>query len=331
MSGILAAVGNTPLVRLRRLFGPDLRCYGKMEGHNPGGSSKDRPAFAIVRRALETQAVGPDTLLIEASSGNMGVGLAQACSYYGLRFLCLVDPKTPAQTVKTIQAYGAEIEMVEHPDPETGELLQAKLKRIQELLREVEGSFWVDQYANEANCGAHYSTTAEEIFRDLGGAPDYLFCPTATCGTIRGCSDFFRDRGLATKVIAVDAAGSRIFDSEPAERLISGLGSGIQPKLKPSEAHLHRCLHVSNADCVVGCRLLLRHEAILAGGSSGATVMALKRTEPEIPKGSTCVLFFPDRGERYLDTIYDDDWVREKVGDVHHLWQEEEEEETVYA
>lgn len=329
MSGILAAVGNTPLVRLRRLFGANLRCYGKLEGHNPGGSSKDRPAFAIVRRALEKGVVKRGTLLIEASSGNMGVGLAQACAYYGLRFLCLVDPKTPAPTVKTIQAYGAEIEMVEHPDPETGELLQAKLKRVQELLREIPGSFWVDQYANEANCGAHYATTAEEIYRDLGGAPDYLFCPTATCGTLRGCSDFFRDRGLPTKVVAVDALGSRIFDSEPAPRLISGLGSGIQPGLKPSEDHLFRSLHATNADCVAGCRLLLRHEAILAGGSSGATVMALKRMEPEIPIGSTCVLFFPDRGERYLDTIYDDAWVREKIGDICHLWQEEK--EAVYA
>lgn len=322
MNGILAAVGNTPMVRLERLM-PNHHCYGKLEGLNPAGSAKDRPAAAVVRQALEDGKVGPDSLLIEASSGNMGVGLAQACAYYGLRFLCLVDPKTPPSTVKTIEAYGAETEMVSEPDPDTGELLQAKLKRVHQLCDEIEGSFWINQYANRANRGAHYRTTVREIVRDLDGKVDYIFCATATCGTIGGCIDYVREQGLDIKIVAVDAVGSQIFGSERTTRLISGLGSGIRPDLAPEIDDVYRCIHVSNGDCVTGCRLLLRNEAILAGGSSGAVVMAMKSMADEIPEDATCVMILPDRGERYLDTIYNDEWVSQKIGDIHHLWRKE--------
>ena len=322
--GILGAIGGTPLVRLDNIFEPSrFNCFAKLEGLNPGGSSKDRPSVAIIERALQTGEINSDTLIVEGSSGNTGIGLAQVCAYHGLRFRCLVDPKVTQQNVDILTAYGAEIERIEHPDPESGELLPAKLKRIDEILKTVKNSFWVDQYASPENSGAHYRSTVKEILRDLDGRMlDYLFVATATCGTIRGCLDYLVDHGYPTKVIAVDALGSQIFSNDRHARLIPGLGSGICPKLTPTEG-VHEVMHVSAIDCVVGCRRLARSEAILAGGSSGAVITAVERMSKKIPKGSTVVALLPDRGERYLDTIFSDKWVRNSLGDIAHHWAKE--------
>jgi cysteine synthase A len=319
--GILEAIGGTPLVRLGKIFEPShFNCFAKLEGLNPGGSSKDRPSVAIVERALQTGAINSDTLIIESSSGNTGIGLAMVCAYHGLRFRCLTDPKVTQQNVDILAAYGAEVEMIEHADPETGELLPAKLKRIKEILETVENSFWVDQYSSPENSGAHYRSTVKEILRDLDGQMlDYLFIATSTCGTVRGCLDYLVDHGYPTKVIAVDALGSQIFSNVKHNRLIPGLGSAICPGLTPTD-HLHKSLHVTGINCVVGCRRLARTEAILAGGSSGGVISAIDKMSKEIPEGSTVVALLPDRGERYLDTIYSDEWVRENFGDIAHHW-----------
>lgn len=325
--GVLSAIGKTPLVRLQRLFADDgFACYAKLEGLNPGGSAKDRPAAAIIEHALAAGTIDSGTLVIEASSGNTGIGLAQACAYHGLRFRCLVDPKTTAQTIAILRAYGAEIEMIEHPDPETGELLPAKLRRVREILASVANSFWTDQYANPENSGSHYRATIREILEALGAAPDFLFVATATCGTLRGCLDYLLDHGLPTKVVAVDAVGSQIFSSVRHPRLVPGLGSALRPALCPADS-IHRCVHVTDRDCVVGCRKLVRREAILAGGSSGGVVAAVERLRPEIPPGAVCVAILADRGERYVDTIFSDDWVRQHLGDPERLEQIIDEEE----
>jgi len=319
--GILGAIGGTPLVQLEKLYGlAHFACFAKLESLNPGGSSKDRASVAIIERALQTGEIDSGTLIIEGSSGNTGIGLAQVCAYHGLRFRCLIDPKVTRQNVAILAAYGAEIEMIENPDPETGELLPAKLKRIDEILDTVENSFWVNQYASHENSGAHYRSTIKEILRDLDGQMlDYLFIATATCGTIKGCIDYLKDHGYPTRVIAVDALGSQIFSNHRHNRLMPGLGSAFCPKLTPTEG-VHRILHVNDIDCVAGCRRLARTEAILAGGSSGGVISALDRISDEIPEGSTVVVLLPDRGERYLDTIYSDEWVRENFGDIDHHW-----------
>lgn len=319
--GILGAIGGTPLVHLEKVFGSShFDCFAKLEGLNPGGSSKDRASVAIVERALQTGEIDSDTLIVEGSSGNTGIGLAQVCAYHGLRFRCLVDPKVTQQNIDILAAYGAEIEMIEHPDPESGELLPAKLKRIDEILADVENSFWVNQYASRENSDAHYRSTIKEILRDLDGTMlDYLFIATATCGTIRGCLDYLVDHGYPTRVIAVDAFGSQIFSNNKHRRLVPGLGSAICPKLTPTDG-VHRVVHVNDIDCVTGCRQLARKEAILAGGSSGGVISAVEQMSNEIPEGSTIVALLPDRGERYLDTIYSDEWVRENLGDITHHW-----------
>jgi len=319
--GILAAVGNTPLIELKRIFKDNhFRLFAKLEGLNPGGSMKDRPAKSIIERGMELGLINSDTVVIESSSGNMGIGLAQICAVYGLRLICVVDPKTTAQNIRLLKVYGAEIDLIEEPDPQTGEFLQARINRVTSLLAFHRNSFWPNQYANLYNPRAHHQTM-REIVNALDGKLDYLFCATSTCGTMRGCSEYLRENGPDAKVIAVDAVGSVIFNSPKAKRLIPGHGAAIIPDLYLPDLAT-RCIHVSDLDCIIGCRRLVKHEAILAGGSSGAVLMAVEYAKPDIRPGSVCVIILPDRGERYLDTVYSDAWVTEHFGDVSHLWED---------
>ena len=319
--GITSAIGSTPLVELSAFFdGATFRLFGKLEALNPGGSIKDRPAVKIIERALETGEIRPGWTVIESSSGNMGIGLAQACLYYGLKFICVVDPKVTTQNLRLLRAYRAEVVMVSEPDPLTGEFLQARIDRVRSLLESVENSFWPDQYSNTYNSIAHYQTM-REIVEGLEREPDYLFCATSTCGTLRGCVEYCREHGLLTTVIPVDAEGSVIFGGPKRKRLIPGHGAAVIPQLyQPDLAD--RCVHVNDLGCVVGCRRLVRREGILSGGSSGAVLMALDKIKDEIPPGAICVVILPDRGERYIDTIYSDDWVQEQFGDVAYLWED---------
>jgi cysteine synthase A len=320
--GVLSLIGNTPLLKLERFYAAaGFRVFAKLEGFNPGGSIKDRPAAAILEGGLRSGVIGPDTVIVESSSGNMGVGLAQACRYYGLRLICVVDCKIAAQNLKVLHAYGAEIDFVTEPDPITGELLQARLNRVQELLQQTENAFWPNQYANLENPGSHYQTTMREIAAALGRI-DFLFVATSTCGTIRGCGEYIRDHGLATRVIAVDATGSLIFSDRKAERMIPGLGAGIKPPLCDTSL-IDQCIHVDDLDCLVGCRRMMAREAVLVGGSSGGVLIAVEKFRSELPAGAVCAAILPDRGERYLDTLFSDAWARQHFGEVENLWREE--------
>jgi cysteine synthase A len=286
--------------------------YAKLESLNPGGSSKDRPAKWILEQALAEGRIRPGSTVIESSSGNMGIGLAQASILFGLRFICVVDPKTSLENICILRAYGAEIEYVGEPDPETREFLPARIQRVRSLLDRIPGSFWPNQYESLVNSLSHYSTTVPEIYGELERV-DYLFCATSTCGTVRGCTDFVRAQGLATKVIAVDAVGSVIFGGEKGPRFLPGMGAGIRPPLCPF-GQVDRCVHVSDLESVVGCRQLLRQEAIFAGASSGGVISAVRKLAPLIPEGSVCAVILPDRGERYLQTVYCEEWVQQHLG-----------------
>ncbi len=320
VNGVLSLIGQTPILELTRIFKyAHFRLYAKLEASNPGGSIKDRAAISIIDRAIETGEITPNSVVIESSSGNMGIGLAQVCSYYGLRFICVIDPKTTAQNTGILKAYGAEVDLVKEPDSVTGEFLQARIDRVKHLLRSNENSFWPNQYANLYNARAHHKTM-HEIVAALGERLDYLFCAVSTCGTIRGCAEYLKEHGLKTKLIAVDALGSAIFGAPSAKRkrLIPGHGAAVRPQLfEPDLAD--DCIYVTDVDCIVGCRRLVRQEAILAGGSSGAVLMAVERTQHLIPNDAVCVMIFPDRGERYLDTIYSDEWVTEHFGKIEQV------------
>jgi len=281
-------------------------------------SVKDRAALKMIENAEREGRLAKGQQIVELTSGNMGIGLAQVCAYLGLRFICVVDPKTTRQNIEILKAYGAEIDLVERPDPSTGEYLRARLDRVKAVVESTPNSFWPDQYSNVSNAKAHHQTM-HEIVEQLEGRLDYVFCATSTCGTMRGCAEYLRERDLPVKVVAVDAVGSVIFGGEPAKRLIPGHGAAVRPKLfEPGLAD--RLVTVTDLDCIIGCRRLVKTEAILAGGSSGAIIMAIEKIKEELPSGSVCVAVLPDRGERYLDTIYSDEWVAEHFGDVSHFW-----------
>ncbi|HEY0782319.1 MAG TPA: 2,3-diaminopropionate biosynthesis protein SbnA [Thermoanaerobaculia bacterium] len=314
--GLLSAVGETPLVLLEKVYSElPFRLFAKLEALNPGGSIKDRPARTILEEAIACGRVSPETVIIESSSGTMGVGLAQACCYFGLRLICVVDAKASRQNVKILEAYGAEIDFVADPDPATGEFLQARLNRVQQLLGEIDNAYWPNQYANTSNSASHYRETMREVATALDGSVDFVFCATSTCGTVRGCGEYVRDHQMATRVVAVDALGSLIFSTEKGKRFFPGMGAGLRPPLCDLSL-IHDVILVDDLECVAGCRRLVLREGILAGASSGGLIAAVDRLRDKIPPSSSCVVILPDRGERYLDTVYSDDWVRRNLGEV---------------
>ncbi|MBF0377037.1 MAG: 2,3-diaminopropionate biosynthesis protein SbnA [Desulfamplus sp.] len=318
--GILGTIGNTPTIRLNRLFkDAPFQVWVKLEMFNPGGSIKDRTALNIVKRGLEKGEINAETTIIESSSGNLGIGLAQVCHFLGLKFICVVDPKTTAQNLKMLDVYGATIDMVPKPDPITGEYLHARVARVQQLQDEIPNSYWTNQYANLYNPGAHHQTM-HEIIHALNRKLDYLFVAVSTCGTLRGCREYLRFFGITdTKVIAVDAKGSAIYNDPPAKRIIPGHGAARVPELMIPDLQ-DDVVHITDIDCVVGCRRLLHSEAILAGGSTGGVIMAIEKKREEFPKDAVVAAIVPDRGERYLDTVYSDEWVEEHFGNISHLW-----------
>jgi N-(2-amino-2-carboxyethyl)-L-glutamate synthase len=314
-AGILEIIGNTPLIKLSKVF-PNLhfQLFAKLEMFNPGGSVKDRPAVNMLKQALKRGDITPGSTVIESSSGNLGIGLAQASIILGLSFICVVDPKTTQQNLNILKAYGAKVELVTEPDPVTGDFLPARISRVKSLIAEIPNSFWLNQYVNLNNAEAHHQTM-HEIVRDLNGELDYIFCTTGTCGTLRGCSEYIKANNLNTKIIAVDAKGSVIFGDKRARRLIPGHGAAQVPALlEPGMESEH--MHVTDRDCIIGCYRLLSREAILAGGSAGGAISAIEKKAPEIPADANCAVILCDRGERYLDTIYSESWVRTNFGQI---------------
>jgi 2,3-diaminopropionate biosynthesis protein SbnA len=314
VAGILDAIGDTPLVRLRRyLPRAGVELWGKLEGLNPGGSAKARTASRMISDAFECGLVTQGGTVIESSSGNLGVGLAQACRYHGLQLICVVDARAHDTNIRTMRALGADVRVVSDPDPTTGDLLTARLTLVAELLREMPHAFWPDQYANESNPAAHASGTMREIDEALDGELDFLFVATSTTGTLRGCCDYLRSHERDTQVVAVDAVGSVLFDGVRGARRLPGFGAGVQTSLSKG-ASFDVLARVSDLNCVVGCRRLANREAILAGASSGGVAFAVESFAPQLPPGSRCAAIFADAGAGYLETVYDDQWVERELG-----------------
>lgn len=314
-SDLLNLIGHTPMVQLSNLSNKNsLSVYGKLEMFNPAGSIKDRAAFAMLKAAMEKGLINQDSVIVESSSGNTGIALAQVCRILGLRFICVVDIHSQIVNRKIIKAYGGEIDLVERPHPERG-FLGARMDRIQYLLNTIPNSYNCDQYRNLEHPKAHYSTM-NEILEDLGHAPDYIFAATSTCGTLKGFSNCIRDNKLKTKIVAVDAMGSVIFGKPGSKkRLIPGHGASVIPPFYLKELE-DDFIHITDLECIEGCRNLVKQEGLLLGGSSGAVHAAISKYAPKIKKGATCVAIFPDKGERYIDTIYSDEWVVKNFGNT---------------
>lgn len=322
LAGVLATVGGTPLVELTKLDPScPFRLYAKLEAHNPGGSIKDRSALEMLLDGIREGRIVPGrSVVVESSSGNLGIGLAQVCGYYGIRFICVVDPRTNKQSIAIMRAFGTEVEVVEKTDPVTGEYLPVRIQRVRELVARIEHAHCPNQYSNLLNPKAH-QTTMREIVEGVPDGLDFLFCATGSCGTLRGCAEYVRAHRLPVTIVAVDAAGSAIFGRPSGRRLIPGHGAAVRPDLY-RDGLADTVVHVDDLDCVLGCRRLAAREAILAGGSSGAVVAAVDSMRDRIPAGANCALIFPDRGERYLDTVYNDDWFTANFGDISDVWKE---------
>jgi len=308
VASVVDCVGGTPLVELKRMF-PDsgIRLYAKMEMMNPGGSMKDRSALFMIEQGIQNGLIGPGTHLIESTSGNLGIGLAMVAKIKGLKLTCVVDPKIAKTNLQIMKSMGANIDMVTEKD-EQGGYLQTRIRRVNELLGTIDDSYWINQYANEWNWQAYYSTAAREIAEQLDGPIDCLVCAVSTTGSILGFARRLREKHPHMKVVAVDAAGSVIFGGMPGAREIPGIGASRVPELL-SRDEIDEVIYVKDLESVEGCRELLAREGIFAGGSSGSIVAALAKLLPSLRPSSTVVTVFPDRGDRYMDTVYDEQWV----------------------
>jgi N-(2-amino-2-carboxyethyl)-L-glutamate synthase len=310
-TGILSAIGFTPTIRLERLFPEyDNPIYTKLEYLNPSGSVKDRTSFTIIQEAFKSGHINSETIIIESTSGNMGVGLAQICKYFGLRLILVVDPLINAATKKLLEIYGAEIHIVHQAD-ESGTYLGARLAHINELQEKYTNSFWTNQYSNPNTLLAHQRTIGE-LVSQISQPLDYLFMATSTCGTVMGCAQEIKRRNLTTKVIPVDALGSKIFSDQSGIRKIPGMGASRKSDFLDSSI-LEKPIHIDDLGSIEGCRKLMDREAILAGGSTGAVVTAIGKSIAQLPTNASIAFIIADRGERYLDTIYSEKWVKENI------------------
>ncbi len=305
---IVSCVGKTPLVRLRRLFPQEsLDVIAKLEFLNPGGSVKDRPARFIVERGLQDGTITNKTHLIESTSGNLGIALAMIARIYKLSFTCVVDPKISPTNLQILRQLGANIDMVQEPDDQGG-YLKTRIKRVHELREMIPHCLWINQYANQLNWQAHYNGIGGEIIENLDGSLDCLVIAVSTTGTILGVARRLREKFPKLRVIAVDAAGSVIFGANPGLRDLPGIGSSRVPELL-NKAEIDEVVYVNDLESMQGCRELVTKEGIFAGGSSGSVVAAIQKLLPTFPKSYRVLTLFPDRGERYLDLVYDDAWV----------------------
>jgi N-(2-amino-2-carboxyethyl)-L-glutamate synthase len=315
---VLEAIGATPLVELTGFLPCDrVQLFLKLEGTNPGGSAKDRPAATMIQDAVRSGRLRRGSVVIESSSGNMGIGLAQACAWYGLRFICVVDPRTHATTLAVMRALGAEIDLVQVAEGPDANPLAARLERVAHLVETTDGAFWPNQYANALNPASHARGTMAEIDEALDGQVDGVFVGVGTTGTLGGCLDFVAANARSTRVTAVDAAGSILFGGEPGKRRIPGMGAGRVPPLARRRwsrtSGGPRVLRVTDLDCVVGCRRLARTDAILVGGSAGGVLQAVRTCHRSLLPGRY-VAIAADSGHRYLDTVFDDAWVEDELG-----------------
>ncbi|MDQ0897330.1 MULTISPECIES: 2,3-diaminopropionate biosynthesis protein SbnA [unclassified Paenibacillus] len=303
-------IGGTPLVRLSRLFPQqDIEVIAKLEYMNPGGSMKDRPARFIIEQGFRDGYIHEHTHLIESTSGNLGVALAMMGLIYGIKVTCVVDPKIAQTNLHILRQMGAHVDMVEERDDQGG-YLQTRIKRVQELLQTTTNGFWINQYANENNWKAHFHGAGSEIAEHLDHV-DLFIAGVSTSGSIMGTSRRLRQKFPQMKVIAVDALGSIIFGSPAAHRELPGIGASRVPEIL-NRAEIDGVIHASDRESVQGCRELLRMEGIFAGGSSGSVIAAIHKLIPTLKPSDArpirIVTLLPDRGERYLDTVYNDEW-----------------------
>ncbi|SDH48825.1 cysteine synthase A [Lentzea fradiae] len=304
--------GGTPLVRLKRLFaGHDVDVLAKLEFLNPGGSIKDRPARHVVRQWLRQGVLRPGMRVVESTSGNFGVALAAQARAHDLACTLVVDPLVRPLNLALMRQHGAEVVQVDRKDSQGG-YLHTRLAEVHRILAADPRAVWVNQYANPLNWQAHYEGTGEELVADLPGPPDHLVVALSTGGSLMGTARRLRESYPDVEVVAVDAVGSVIFGGPAGPRRIPGIGASRRPELLDTDL-VDRVVHVTDDESAAGCHDLLAAESIMAGGSSGSVVAAIRKLLPRLRPGARVVTLFPDRGERYFDVIYQADPVVEPL------------------
>lgn len=306
--GLRAVIGRTPLARIEvHVDGRVRDVYLKLESANPYGSLKDRTALSLVESIGVERLRGGDIVLIESTSGNLGVALAAIARLVGVRFIAVVDPKTPPRMLEEMRSYGADVEMLFTPDAR-GCYLQGRLRRVRELCDTVPGGVWVNQYANQANPNAHQLTTAPEIDVQTEGRLDAVFVPVSTGGTLTGVARYLRASHHETRIIAVDVVGSIVFGDDGRRQRLTGIGASRKSDfIRPW--HYDEVRLVSDSQAFAFCRALQASTGIALGGSGGAVLAACCQylaLHPEV-RWPVCVM--ADGGERYRQTIYDDRWL----------------------
>lgn len=296
---LMELIGGTPLLRLKKIAaGLPAEVVAKVEFFNPGGSVKDRIALAMIRDAEERGLIGKDSVIIEPTSGNTGIGLALVCASRGYR-LVLTMPETMSQErKKLLKAYGAELVLTPGPEGMTGAIRKAK-----ELAAEIPHSFIPQQFTNPANPAAHRTATALEIWEDTGGRVDFFVAGVGTGGTITGVSGVLKDKKISIKAVAVEPFDSPVLSGGQAgPHEIQGIGAGFIPEILNREI-IDEIFRVTTEQAFDTARRLVREEGLLVGISSGAAAYAAlevaKRPENQ---GKLVVVLLPDTGERYLST-----------------------------
>jgi cystathionine beta-synthase len=329
MATILQLIGNTPLVEVCRLDAGNCRLFLKLENQNPGGSIKDRVALAMIEAAERDGKISKGGLLVEATAGNTGLGLALVAAQKGYRLLIVVPDKMSQEKIFHLKAMGAEVVLtrsdVGKGHPEYYQDLAARLAGQR-------GGFYVNQFANAANPRAHEETTGPEIWEQMEHQVDAVVAGVGTGGTLTGLSRFFARVSPATEMVLADPAGSILVEyiqtgqyGKAGSWLVEGIGEDFIPPVADL-ARVKKAYSIPDKEAFNACRDLLRSEGIMAGTSSGTLIAAALRYCREQKQPKRVVSLVPDSGNKYLSKVYNDYWMidqgfleREKYGDLRDL------------
>jgi cysteine synthase A len=295
---ITAAVGYTPLVRINKLGSGKATILAKLESKNPCGSVKDRIALSMIEAAEKQHQVRADTIIIEPTSGNTGIGLAFICAAKGYELILTMPESMSIERRKLLQMFGAKIVLT---PAERG--MPGAVEKAEQLVTENANSFMPQQFNNPANPQIHRETTAKEIWIDSGGDVDVLVAGVGTGGTLTGCGEVLREKKRNFRVIAVEPKDSPVLSGgKPGPHKIQGIGAGFVPEVLNVDI-IDEIIQVSNEDAIETARQLATKEGILAGISAGANVWAAVQVSDRREfEGKTIVTIVCDTGERYIST-----------------------------
>ncbi len=292
---ILQTVGNTPHVRINKLFTKGYTVYAKLEKTNPGGSIKDRIALSMVEEAEKSGILKKGSVIIEPTSGNTGIGLALVAAVKGYRMILTMPDSMSVERRSILTAYGAELELTPR---ELG--MKGAIAKAQELALQIKNSWIPQQFENPANIAAHENNTAAEIVADFPNGIDYLITGVGTGGHITGVAKVLKTRFPNLKVFAVEPLASPVISGgAPGPHPIQGIGAGFIPK-NLDVTLLDGAIQIDKNEAFDYTRRAAREEGLFVGISSGASLAAVAKKLPEIPKGSTVLTFVYDSGEKYL-------------------------------